>query len=288
MEFANNDLRMSLHYADAAKARIAELERTVQRATRPEDIWTSEAQLLATNAWHCDLAPDIAAERWAKVVELGATCDELEELWPQLEDAAEDIRKGAAKAHAEAIRKGTKAPSTAAKALEADAALEGCSLALSEAVGDLKRARASYNSLIEDRGFLNEYRAAVIAEFNAQRERAAEAFAVAAGALNETRRRFGVLHELTMGGLLDIPEDAQSYLVLSGKGWGAADLSTAVNIISRQVNETDPFLSGEFLTAPMDEVNATAIATAENAKAEADKNRQNRYSRDGIVSSRMI
>ncbi|MGW6012349.1 hypothetical protein [Streptomyces sp. NPDC055210] len=288
MELASNELRMALSYSDAAKKRISELERVVQRATRPEDIWTSEAQLLATESWHCDLAPAVAAERWEKVLELSAVCDDLEELWPQLESTAEDVRKNAAKAHAEAIRKGTRAPSTAAKALEADAALEGCSLALSESVADLRRSRNTYEELLKDKAFLSEYRDAVIAEFNAKRKRAAEAFNVAAGAINETRRRFGVLHSLTMGGLLDIPESAQGYLALSGQGWGRSDLSSAVSVISGQMTETDPFLSGEFLTAPMDEINATAIEAAERVKAEIDETRQNHYSPDGIVSTRMI
>ncbi|MGW1673764.1 hypothetical protein [Streptomyces sp. NPDC002324] len=288
MELANQDMRIALSYSDAAKKRITELERVVQRAKRPEDIWTEEAQLLGIDSWHCDLAPAVAVERWAKVLELSGACDDLEARWNELETEAEDIRQNAAKAHAEAMRKGTKAPATAAKAFEADAALEGCSLALSETVTDLRRARAEYEALLKDRGFLNKYRETVIAEFNTQRKRAAEVFSAVAGAIGETRRRFGVLHSLTMGGLLDIPEDAQGYLVLTGKGWGQADLSSAIDIISRQVGETDPFLSGEFLTAPMEEINATAIETAERVKAEIDKSRQNHYSPDGIVSSRMI
>ncbi|MGW7457825.1 hypothetical protein [Streptomyces sp. NPDC054797] len=288
MELANQDMRIALSYSDAAKKRITELERVVQRAKRPEDIWTDEAQLLGIDPWHCDLAPAVAVERWAKVQELSGACDDLETRWNELEIEAEDIRMNAAKAHADALRKGAKAPATAAKAFEADAQLEGCSLALRETVADLHRARDSYESLLKDRAFLGQYRKAVIAEFNAQRKRAAEAFSAAAGAINETRRRFGVLHSLTMGALLDIPEDAQGYLVLSGQGWGQADLSSAIGIISRQVGETDPFLSGEFLTAPMDDVNATAIETAERVKAEIDKSRQNHYSPDGIVSSRSI
>lgn len=288
MELANQDMRIAMSYSDAAKRRITELERVVQRAKRPEEIWTDEAQLLGIDPWHCDLAPDVAAERWAKVQELSGTCDDLEARWNELETEAEDIRKNAAKAHADALRNGTKAPATAAKAFEADAALEGCSLALSETVTDLRRARAAYEALVKDRTFLGEYRKAVIAEFNAQRKRAAEAFSAAAGAITETRRRFGVLHSLTMGALLDIPEGAQGYLVLSGKGWGQADLSSAIDIISRQVGETDPFLSGEFLTAPMDDVNATAIETAERVKAQIDQARQNHYSPDGIISTRMI
>ncbi|MBO8203041.1 hypothetical protein JW613_32895 [Streptomyces smyrnaeus] len=288
MELANQDLRIALSYQDAAKKRITELERVVQRAKRPEDIWTAEAQLQAADSWHCDLAPNVAAERWAKVQELSDACDNLEARWNDLELEAEDIRRNAAKAHADALRKGVKAPSTAAQVMEADAQLEGCSLALRETVADLYRARASYESLLKDRAFLGKYRKAVIAEFNAQRKRAAEAFNAAAGAINETRRRFGVLHSLTMGGLLDIPEDAQGYLGFSGKGWLQADLSSAISLISRQVGETDPFLSGEFLTAPMEDVNATAIETAERVKAEIDQHRQNHYSKDGILSTRMI
>ncbi|MFV0134684.1 hypothetical protein ACLGIH_15840 [Streptomyces sp. HMX87] len=70
--------------------------------------------------------------------------------------------------------------------------------------------------------------------------------------------------------------------------WLQADLSTAISTITRQVGETDPFLSGEFLTAPMEDINATAIQTDERVKANIDKTRQNHYSRDGIVSSRMV
>ncbi|MGA5407247.1 hypothetical protein ACPCSC_08275 [Streptomyces lavendulocolor] len=276
------------YIGDPTERRFRALDAKVNRATRPEDIWTAEVQILGQDPWHCDLAPAVAAELWEKVQKLCSSCDELEMRWLELEGEGEAIRRNAARAHAEAMRKGTKAPATAAKAFEADAQLEGCSLALSDTVADLRRARAAYEALLDDRAFLDRYRAAVIAEFNAQRKRATEAFAVAAGAINETRRRFGVLHSLTMGGLLDIPEDAQGYLVLTGKGWGQADLSTALDVISRQVNEADPFLSGEFLTAPMDEVNATAIETAERIKAEAQQHRQNHYSRDGIVSTRMV
>ncbi|MFF4582956.1 hypothetical protein ACFY15_31935 [Streptomyces sp. NPDC001373] len=288
MELANQDLRIALSYQDAARKRITELERVVQRATRPEDIWTEEAQLLGNEPWHCDLAPDVAIELWEKVQELCDSCDGLEMRWLELESEREAVRQNAARVHAEAMRKGTKAPATAAKAFEADAQLEGCSLALSETVTDLRRARAAYEALLKDRAFLNKYRTAVIAEFNTQRKRAAEAFSVAAGAINETRRRFGVLHSLTMGGLLDIPEEAEGYLSLAGKGWGQADLSSAVDVISRQMSETDPFVSGEFLTAPMDEINATAIETAERIEAELKQYRQNHYSPDGVVSTRLI
>ncbi|MGW7430587.1 hypothetical protein ACWGIN_13670 [Streptomyces sp. NPDC054861] len=288
MELASNELRRALAYTDASKTRISKLEQVVHDATPPHDIWTAELQILGTDPWHCDLAPAVAAERWEKVQELNDLCYTLEERWPELESEAEDIRKNATKAHAEAVRKGVKAPSTAAETLEAYARLEGCSMALSEAVTDLKRARATYEALLNDRAFLNKYRKAVIAVFNAQRKRAADAFAAAAGAIGETRRRYDTLHSLTMGAMLDIPEDAHGYLGLSGKGWAQADLSSALNIISRQVAETDPFLSGEFLTAPMDEVNATAIETAERVKADLDKSRQNHYSKDGIFSTRLI
>ncbi|MEU9266344.1 hypothetical protein AB0E04_12950 [Streptomyces sp. NPDC048251] len=268
--------------------RFRALDAKVNRATRPEDIWTDEVQLLGIDPWHCDLAPSVAVERWAKVRDLSDLCDNLEARWNDLESAVEDARKDSARAHADALRKGTKAPATAAKAFEAEAQLEGCSIVLAETVTDLRRARASYEALLEDRAFLEKYRKAVIAEFNKQRKRAAQAFSTAAGAINETRRRYAVLHELTMDGLIDIPEDMQGYLVLSGKGWGKVELSAAINVISQQVGETDPFLSGEFLTGSMDEINATAIETAEQIKAEMDKTRQNHFSPNGVVSSRMI
>ncbi|MEU9400644.1 hypothetical protein [Streptomyces sp. NPDC048242] len=269
--------------ASPTERRFRALDAKVNRATQPVEIWTAEAQLLAMDPWHCDLAPAVAVERWEKVQELDELCYALEDRWPKLESEAEEIRRASAQAHAEAIRKGTKAPTTAAKAFEADAALEGCSLALSGAVADLRRARAAYEALLDDRAFLNKYRKAVIAEFNAQRQRAAEAFNAAAGAIHETRRRYNTLHTLTMGGLLDIPEDAQGYLVLRGKGWAQADLSTAVNTISQQVNETDPFLSGEFLTASMDEISAKAIETAEEIKAQLYPDRQNYLAKIGGV-----
>ncbi|MFC7814326.1 hypothetical protein ACFUTR_06695 [Streptomyces sp. NPDC057367] len=274
--------------AGPTERRFRVLDAKVNRAKRPEDIWTDEAQLLGIDPWHCDLAPAEAAERWAKVTKLSDECDALEARWHDLQDEAETTRKNAAKAHADALRKGVKAPATAAKAFEADAALEGCSLVLRETVADLYRARASYEALLNDRAFLGRYRKAVIAEFNKQRKRAAEAFKTAAGAINETRRRFSVLHSLTMGGLLDVPEEDQGYLTLSGKGWGNADLSSAINIISRQVGETDPFLSGEFLTAPMNDINATAIETAKRVKADLDENRRNYYAESGIASGRVI
>ncbi|MHC0434348.1 hypothetical protein ACX6XY_29875 [Streptomyces sp. O3] len=283
-----NYVVLDQYIAEPHERDIKALKAKVNRASRPEHIWTAEAQIQAADPWHCDLAPALAAERWEKVQELSNACDDLETRWNDLETEAEGARKKAAQAHADAMRKGVKAPATAAAVFEADAALEGCSLVLRETVRDLYRARASYESLLKDRVFLGKYRKAVIAEFNKQRKRAAEAFKTAAGAIGETRRRYAVLHELTMGGLLDIPEDAQGYLVLSGKGWLQADLSTAISAISRQVGETDPFLSGEFLTAPMEDINATAIETAERVKADIDQHRQNHYSADGIVSSRMV
>ncbi|MET9835584.1 hypothetical protein ABZ078_41335 [Streptomyces sp. NPDC006385] len=283
MELANNDFRKAVTYTDAAAKRIEKLESVVHKATRPDDIWTPEYQILGTDPWHCDLAPAIAADRWAKVAELDQLCYDLEERWYELESEAEDIRANAAKAHADALRKGTKTPATATKSLEAYAALEGCSLALSETANELRRARGAYEALLKDRAFLEEYRTAVIAEFNAQRKRAAEAFSAAAGVINATRSRYNTLHTLTMGGLLDIPEDAQGYLVLRNKGWAQADLSSAVDVISRQVRETDPFLSGEFLTAPMDEINAKAIETAEEIKAKLYPDRQNYLAETGGV-----
>ncbi|MFH8472579.1 hypothetical protein [Streptomyces sp. NPDC018000] len=283
MEFASNDYRKAVTYTDAAAKRIEKLESVVHKATRPDDIWTPDYQILGTNPWHCDLAPAIAADRWEKVAELDQLCYDLEERWYELESEAEDTRKNAAKAHADALRKGTKTPATATKSLEAYAALEGCSLALTETANELRRARGTYEALLKDRAFLNEYRTAVIAEFNARRKQAAEAFSAAAGAINATRSRYSTLHTLTMGGLLDIPEDAQGYLVLHGKGWGQADLSSAVDVISRQVNETDPFLSGEFLTASMDEISAKAVETAEEIKAQLYPDRQNYLAQIGGV-----
>ncbi|MFJ1930544.1 hypothetical protein [Streptomyces sp. NPDC088131] len=275
--------------AGPTERRFRSLDAKVNRATRPEDIWTDETQLLGVDPWHCDLAPAVAAERWAKVQELSDACDSLEARWNELETEAEEIRKGAAKAHADAMRKGVKAPATAAKAFEADAQLEGCSLVLREAVTDIRRARAAYDSLTKDRAFLSKYRKAVIAEFNAQRKRAVEAFNTASGAIGETRRRYAVLHELTMGGLLDIPKEAEGHLGFAGKGWLQADLSSAMNLVSQQVNETDPFLSGEFLTAPMDDINATAIeAAAEYAMAEAERSDRRHRPADGIISTRLL
>ncbi|MFC7922213.1 hypothetical protein [Streptomyces cinereoruber] len=251
---------------DPTNRKIRALNAKVNRATPPDDIWTDEAQLLGQGSWHCDLAPDIAVERWGKVAELRDSCDRLEEHWYELESATEEVRKDAAKAHANALRKGTKPPSTAAKVLDADAQLEGCSMVLAETVTDLRRARKAYDALLDDRVFLNNYRSAVIAEFKAQRKRAAEAYNVAAGAIAETRRRYSALNSLTMGGLLDIPEDDKGYVVVGRIGWGQAGLSEALELISRQVREDDPFLSGEFLTLPMEKVNAMAVERAEKMR----------------------
>ncbi|MFI7357338.1 hypothetical protein ACIBTP_25805 [Streptomyces avidinii] len=287
MTTEKNYVVLNDYFGDPTEKRVDALDAKVNRATRPEDIWTAEAQLWSQDPWHCDLAPAVAFERWERVMELTEQCYALEERWPELASAAEEIRKDSAKAHAEAIRKGTKAPATAAKAFEADAALEGCSIVLRETVADLRNARKSYDMLPNDREFVSEYRAAVIAEFKVQRDRVADAFNAAAGAIGVTRRRYITLNELTMNGLLDVPEDAKGYVVLDRVGWGLPALWDALDLITRQVRETDPFLSGEFLTLPMEEVNAKTIQRAEEIQATAV--RENYIMpRDGIISTRLI
>ncbi|WP_031509246.1 hypothetical protein [Streptomyces megasporus] len=271
LELAPSNVRIALESADRTKAKVNELAEKVNRATPPEKIWTDEAQLLGIDPWHCDLAPAVAAERWKKVRELSDFCDDLEARWHELESEAEAIRKNAAKAHAEALRKGTKAPSTAAKAFEADAALEGCSLVLSETVTELRRARKSYDSLLNDTAFLNEYREAVITEFKAQREKAAEAFKAAAGHINATRRRYGTLVNLTVNHLDAIPEEARYHLPLRGTGWGNADVSTSLNMLQKQFNEDHPLFSGDFFTMPLGEIAEAAEELAEERKATADR-----------------
>jgi hypothetical protein len=287
LELAPGNYRIGLQSAELTKARVAELEKVVNRATPPEKIWTEEAQLFGVDPWHDDLAPDIAAERWAKVTEASDACDTLSEKWYELEAGVKAAHTNAAKAHADALRKGTKAPTTAATAYEAEKRLEGCSIVLAETVAEVRKARKAYDGLLNDRAFVSAYRDAVIAEFKAQRAEAAKRFNALASAVSQTRRRYVRLMELTVDGMDAIPEDAIPYLPLKG-GWAAADLGNSLSTLEAQIKEADPVLSGDLLTMPVDEITEVAEELAEDRKAEVEAARQNYFSPDGIVSSRMI
>ncbi|NEB08475.1 hypothetical protein G3I32_06245 [Streptomyces coelicoflavus] len=279
--------RRGLQTVDAAKRRIDALERSVNRATPPEKIWTEEQQLLGVDPWHDDLAPEIAAKRWQRVTELSEGCDELTSRWYDLEAEVTAAHNAAAKAHADALRKGTKAPTTAAKAYEAEKALEGCSIVLAEAVTELRKARKAYDTLLNDRAFVLAYRDAVVAEFKAQRAEAAKRFHALSSAVMQTRRRYVRLMELTVDGTDAIHDDQIPYLPL-GKGWANPALVDSLSTLEVQVKETDPVLSGDLLTMPLAELSEVATELAEDRKAEVEANRQNYFSPDGIFSSQMI
>ncbi|MBQ0974747.1 hypothetical protein KBZ00_26990 [Streptomyces sp. RK31] len=272
---------------DAAKRRIDALEQTVNRATPPEKIWTDEKQLLAVNPWHDDLAPAVAAERWERVTELSDACDDLSSRWYELETELKGAHTNAAKAHADSLRKGTEAPATASLVFEAEKRLEGCSMVLAETVGELRRARNAYDALLKDRTFLTAYRDAVVKEFKKQRAEAVKRFSALASAVEQTRRRYVTLMGLTVDDLDAISEDEIPYLPL-GKGWASAEVASSLNTLGAQIKETDPVLSGDLLTMPLDELSKVAAELAEDRKAEVEANRQNYWATDGIVSSRTI
>ncbi|WP_329560114.1 hypothetical protein OG711_21750 [Streptomyces uncialis] len=286
-ELAPGNVRIALNAADAAKARVAELEGKVNRAKHPDEILTDSVLALGSGPLHCDLAPAIAAERWDGVRKAYEDCEELSERWHTLEGEAESVRVNAVRKGAEAIRAGKKAPSVAAAILDAETQLESCSLVLTDAVADLRKARSAYDALWRDQKFLAPYRDSVIAAFKEQRAKAAEAYSIIAGAVSETRRRYGTLHDLTVNHLDAIPEEPYSYLPIRSTGWAQADLENALGVLGRQVSATDPLLSGDFLTLPLEEIADAAEEVADNIKGTAD--RQNyMVPRDGIISTRLI
>lgn len=287
-ELAPGSVRIALDSADSAKRQIAELSGKVNRAKHPDAILTDSVAMLGTGAIHCDLAPFVAAERWEKVLEAYAYCESLSERWHDLEGEAEAIRVNAVQKGAEAIRTGKKAPSVAAAILDAETALESCSLVLTESVADLRKARSAYDAIWRDRAFLIKYRDAVVADFTKQRAKVVDAYNVATGAIGETRRRYATLHALTVDDLGAIPEDDIPYVRLAGRGWAQADLSAALGVIGRQVNEDDPILSGDFLAMPLKELSEAAEAVVREFKEKERENAQNHFSPQGITSSRLI
>ncbi|MFG2635310.1 hypothetical protein ACGFX8_15585 [Streptomyces sp. NPDC048362] len=265
-ELAPGNVRIALDAADRTKARVTELEGKVNRAKHPDEILTDSVLALGSGPLHCDLAPLIAAERWEGVLNTYEACEELSERWHTLESEAEAVRANAVRKGAEAIRTGKKIPSSAAAISDAETALKSCSLVLTEAAADLRKARSAYDSLWRDRKFLTAYRDSVIGSFKEQRAKAAEAYDSIAGAVSETRRRYGTLHDLTVNHLDAIPEEPYSYLPIRGTGWAQADLENALSVLHRQVNETHPLFSGDFLTMPLGEIADAAEELAEERK----------------------
>ncbi|MEU0577876.1 hypothetical protein ABZ465_11360 [Streptomyces griseoincarnatus] len=266
LELAPGNIRIALDSADAAKRQIAELAGKVNRAKHPDEILTESVITLASGPLHCDLAPAVAGDRWEKVLATYEDCENLAQRWNELETEAEDVRANAVRKGAEALRAGKKAPSVAAVILDAETALESCSLVLTEAVAELRKARTAYNVLWRDRKFLTAYRDAVIADFKKQRAKASQAIDAIAGAVGETRRRYGTLHDLTVNYLDAIPEESYQYLPMRGTGWAQADLENALGLLRGQVNETDPLFSGDFLTMPLGEIAEAAEELAEDRK----------------------
>ncbi|WP_406286392.1 hypothetical protein [Streptomyces sp. NBC_00209] len=284
IELAPGNVRMALDASAAAKRDIAELAGKVNRAKRPDDILTDSVIDLASGPMHCDLSPAVAGDRWEKVIAAYEDCESLADRWNDLEAEAESVRVAAVRKGAEALRAGKKAPSVAAAILDAETALESCSLVLTESVADLRKARSAYNALWKDRKFLTEYRDSVIADFKEKRAVAAEAFSAVAGAIGETRRRYGTLHDLTVNFLDAIPEESYEYLPMRGTGWAQAGLTASLDVLRQQVNETDSLFSGDFLTLPLGEIADVAEELAEDRKGP----QENHFSPTGIVSSRMI
>ncbi|MGW6900753.1 hypothetical protein ACWGF2_29770 [Streptomyces sp. NPDC054919] len=277
---ADGNFRLALDGVDHAKNRISALEKAVNRATRPEEIWTDAAQRFGTGPWHDDLTPVVAAERWKAVREAYDTCDALEAHWNALEAALEATKSNAAKAYAAAFRSGGKKPSTAPKIAEAEAELEGCSIALREAVNDLKSVRADYDALLKDRPFLMAYRAAVVDDFKKQRADAKKKFNDFAAALHKTRGRYDKLHDLTMARLGAVAEEDWSYLPIRGRGWLDAKLPEAVDTLNHQVTETDPLYAGDFLAEPLEEI----AAVAKVRKAEIDSHYNAAYTNEQLLN----
>ncbi|MFF4578234.1 hypothetical protein ACFY15_07520 [Streptomyces sp. NPDC001373] len=280
-ELAPSNIRIALDSADRTKARVAELEGKVNRAKHPDEILTDSVFALASGPLHDDLAPAVAAERWEKVLDAYAACEDLADRWNSLEAEVENVRANAVKKGAEAIRTGKKAPSVAAAILDAETALESCSLVLTESVADLRKARSAYDVLWRDRKFLTTYRDAVIADFKEQRVKVAEAYSEIAGAIGEARRRYAVLHDLTVNHLDAIPDESYRCLPLRGTGWAHADLTTSLDTIHRQVNETSPLLSGDFLAMPLGEIADKAEELAEERMG----TRENEWAVEGWTRS---
>ncbi|MFG3211038.1 hypothetical protein [Streptomyces tendae] len=266
LELAPGNVRIALESADSAKRQIAELAGKVNRAKHPDDILTDSVIALASGPLHCDLAPAVAGDRWEKVIAAYEDCESLADRWNELEAEAENVRVNAVRKGAEALRAGKKAPSVAAAILDAETALESCSFVLTESVAELRKARTAYNALWRDRKFLTEYRDSVIADFKVKRAEAAKAFGAIAGAVGETRRRYGTLHDLTVNFLDAIPDESYQYLPMRGTGWAQADLSASLDLLRQQVNENDPLFSGDFLTMPLDEIAGVAEELAEGRK----------------------
>ncbi|MFI8422343.1 hypothetical protein [Streptomyces sp. NPDC085479] len=287
-ELAPGNVRIALDAADAAKARISELEGKVNRAKHPDDILTDTVIALGFGPLHCDLAPIVAEKLWDEVVKAYQECEDLAERWYELEGEIGAVRANAVKKGAEAIRSGKKAPSVAAAILDAETALESCSLVLAESVADLRKARSAYNALWRDQKFLTGYRDAVIEDFKLSRGKAAEAFSEIAGYVSSARRRYATLHDLTVNHLDAIPDESYDYLPMRGTGWGQAALDDSLGVIGRQVSETDALLSGDFLAMPLGEIADKAEELAEERKGEVEDSRQNYFSPQGITSSRMV